>query len=154
MCWVLRLAHHTTLCGTFAAWSLEFWWGPETDRERERSTQGGRVLFSSVGLWEGLLGVKISRSPYLCVSGVAAWIAAHAAAAAAAEEAAAAATTATWLICERDARLLYALTLAHHIAVAAPLPHGMRRDLNNMQQQHFTLFLAYVHPHLFTHHSC
>ena len=33
-------------------------------RERERSTRGDRVLFSSVGLWEGFLGVKITRIPY------------------------------------------------------------------------------------------
>ena len=32
--------------------------------ERERSTRGDRVLFSSVGLWEGFLGVKITRIPY------------------------------------------------------------------------------------------
>ena len=31
----------------------------ERERERERSTRGDRVLFSSVGLWEGFLGVKI-----------------------------------------------------------------------------------------------
>jgi len=31
-------------------------------RERERSTRGDRVLFSSVGLWEGFLGVKIKWS--------------------------------------------------------------------------------------------
>ena len=29
----------------------------EKERKRERSTQGDRVLFSSVGLWEGFLGV-------------------------------------------------------------------------------------------------
>ena len=32
--------------------------------ERERSTRGDRVLFSSVGLWEGFLDVKITRIPY------------------------------------------------------------------------------------------
>ena len=36
----------------------------ERERERERSTRGHRVLFSSVGLWEGFLGVKITRIPY------------------------------------------------------------------------------------------
>ena len=33
-------------------------------REREISTLGDCVLFSSVGLWEGFLGVKITRIPY------------------------------------------------------------------------------------------
>lgn len=33
-------------------------------REREY-TQGDRILFSSVGLWQGFLGVQITRSPYL-----------------------------------------------------------------------------------------
>ena len=43
--------------------------GPEVwdGRERERSTRGDRVLFSSVGLWEGFLGVKITRIPYHCM---------------------------------------------------------------------------------------
>ena len=36
----------------------------DIQRERERSTRGDRVLFSSVGLWEGFLGVKITRIPY------------------------------------------------------------------------------------------
>ena len=31
---------------------------------RERSKRGDRVLFSSVGLWEWFLGVKITRIPY------------------------------------------------------------------------------------------
>ena len=31
----------------------------------ERSTQGVCELFSSVGLWEGFFGVKVTRSPYL-----------------------------------------------------------------------------------------
>ena len=35
------------------------------EREREKFTKGGRVTLSSVGLWEGFLGVKITRSPYL-----------------------------------------------------------------------------------------
>ena len=35
-----------------------------TIRERERATRGDRVLFSSVGLWEGFLGVRITRIPY------------------------------------------------------------------------------------------
>ena len=37
----------------------------QLERERERSTHGDRVLFSNVGPWEGFLGVKITRSPYL-----------------------------------------------------------------------------------------
>jgi hypothetical protein len=32
---------------------------------RERATQRGRVLTSSVGLWEGPLGVRITQCPYL-----------------------------------------------------------------------------------------
>ena len=34
------------------------------ERERERATRGDRVSFSSVGLWEGFLGVRITRIPY------------------------------------------------------------------------------------------
>jgi hypothetical protein len=34
------------------------------ERERERATQRGRVLTSSVGLWEGPLGVRIAQCPY------------------------------------------------------------------------------------------
>ena len=34
--------------------------------EREKSTHGDRVLFSSVGLCEGFRGVRITRNPYLC----------------------------------------------------------------------------------------
>ena len=43
-----------------------YWVGASmlADRERERSTRGDRVLFSSVGLWEGFLGVRITRIPY------------------------------------------------------------------------------------------
>ena len=33
---------------------------PRNMRERERATRGDRVLFSSVGLWEGFLGVRIA----------------------------------------------------------------------------------------------
>ena len=40
------------------------WHCLERERDRERSTRGDRVLFSSVGLWEGFLGVKITRIPY------------------------------------------------------------------------------------------
>ena len=36
----------------------------ERERERERAMRGDRVLFSSVGLWEGFLGVRITRIPY------------------------------------------------------------------------------------------
>ena len=36
----------------------------ERERERERSTREDRVFFSSVGLWEGFLGVKITWIPY------------------------------------------------------------------------------------------
>ena len=32
--------------------------------ERERSTREDRVLFSSMGLWEGFVGVLITRIPY------------------------------------------------------------------------------------------
>jgi len=39
------------------------------NREREKSTQGDRVLFSSVGSWEGFLGVKITQSPYFFIVG-------------------------------------------------------------------------------------
>ena len=35
-----------------------------SETERERSTQGDCVLFSSVGLWEGFLGVKITQILY------------------------------------------------------------------------------------------
>ena len=33
------------------------------ERERERATRGDRVLFSSVGLWEGFLGVSNYTDP-------------------------------------------------------------------------------------------
>jgi hypothetical protein len=36
----------------------------ERSRERERATQRGCVLTSSVGLWEGPLGVRITQCPY------------------------------------------------------------------------------------------
>jgi hypothetical protein len=39
------------------------------DRERERATQRGRVLTSSVGLWEGPLGARITQRPHLEVPG-------------------------------------------------------------------------------------
>jgi hypothetical protein len=38
--------------------------GGVRSRERERATQRGRVLTSSVGLWEGPLGVRITQCPY------------------------------------------------------------------------------------------
>ena len=46
---------------------------PRDGRERERSTLGDRVLFSSVGLWEGFLGVNITRIPYHLLQGMASW---------------------------------------------------------------------------------
>ena len=41
----------------------EVMWDPKS--ERESSMQGDGVLFSRMGLWEGSLGVKNARSPYL-----------------------------------------------------------------------------------------
>ena len=38
-------------------------WG---ERERERSTQGDHVLFSSLGLWEGFLGQGLQLGQQLC----------------------------------------------------------------------------------------
>jgi hypothetical protein len=37
----------------------------DRERERERATQRGRVMTSSVGLWEVPLGVRITQCPYL-----------------------------------------------------------------------------------------
>jgi hypothetical protein len=36
----------------------------EIERERERATQRGRALTSSMGLWEGPFSVRITQCPY------------------------------------------------------------------------------------------
>ena len=46
-------------------WEL---WHLTMGEKRDRSTQGDRVLFSSVGLWEGFLGVRNTWSPYLVLT--------------------------------------------------------------------------------------
>ena len=50
------------------AHGFRVWIGQSIGRGRERSTQGDRVVFSSMALWEGFLGEKSTQSP--CLWGV------------------------------------------------------------------------------------
>jgi hypothetical protein len=76
-----RVTHTKTECpDSHAAECYEhhYWSGWAADSEvyiyRERATQRGRVLTSSVGLWEGPLGVRITQwHPYLVLYCIPGW---------------------------------------------------------------------------------
>ena len=62
--------HSNTSIPNHTSTFFPMWVSGYVQRERERSTRGDRVLFSSVGLWEGFLSVKITWIPYhwLCAA--------------------------------------------------------------------------------------